>query len=97
MAGHGTLPRSLRALHVCAYTTYRQGCGYCICGRGLAALVCRVHDTLDALGAPKVSGGPTPVAGLYFCGFFISPTGQLREIGLEARRIATHIARAGMV
>ena len=63
----------------------------------LRPLLPDAHDTLDALGAPKVSGRPTPVAGLYFCGFFISPTGQLREIGLEARRIATHIARAGMV
>jgi hypothetical protein len=26
--------------------------------------------------------------GLYFCGQITSPTGQLREIGLEARRIA---------
>jgi indole-3-pyruvate monooxygenase len=30
--------------------------------------------------------------GLYFCGFVVSPTGMLREIGLEARRIAEHIA-----
>ena len=63
----------------------------------LRPLLPDARDTLDALGAPKVSGGPTPVAGLYFCGFYISPTGQLREIGLEARRIATHIARAGLV
>ena len=55
-------------------------------------------DTLDDAGMPKISGGATAVAGLYFCGFYISPTGQLREIGLEARRIARdiagHIARA---
>lgn len=30
--------------------------------------------------------------GLYFCGFWISPTGQLREIGLDAQRITNHIA-----
>ena len=30
--------------------------------------------------------------GLYFCGFFVSPTGQLREIALDARQIAKHIA-----
>ncbi|MDW5441156.1 NAD(P)/FAD-dependent oxidoreductase [Polaromonas sp. SM01] len=29
--------------------------------------------------------------GLYFSGFFVSPTGMLREIGLEAQRIADHI------
>ena len=31
--------------------------------------------------------------GLYFCGFSVSPTGMLRQIGIEARRIAAHIAR----
>jgi cation diffusion facilitator CzcD-associated flavoprotein CzcO len=31
--------------------------------------------------------------GLYFCGFIVSPTGMLREIGMEARSIAEDIAR----
>ena len=31
--------------------------------------------------------------GLYFCGFWIAPTGQFREISLDAQKIATHIAR----
>jgi cation diffusion facilitator CzcD-associated flavoprotein CzcO len=30
--------------------------------------------------------------GLYFCGYWISPTGQIREIAMDARRIAKHIA-----
>ena len=30
--------------------------------------------------------------GLYFCGFYISPTGQFREIGLDAKKIAKSIA-----
>ena len=30
--------------------------------------------------------------GLYFCGFYISPTGMLREMGIEAKRIAELIA-----
>jgi lysine/ornithine N-monooxygenase len=30
--------------------------------------------------------------GLYFCGFCLSPTGQLREIALDAKQIAKHIA-----
>jgi hypothetical protein len=34
------------------------------------------------------SGQATGAPGLYFCGQITSPTGQLREIGLEARRIA---------
>jgi indole-3-pyruvate monooxygenase len=29
--------------------------------------------------------------GLYFCGYFISPTGQIREIASDARKIADHI------
>jgi indole-3-pyruvate monooxygenase len=35
--------------------------------------------------------------GLYFCGFWVTPTGMFREIGIEARRIAHRItvARAG--
>ena len=36
-----------------------------------------------------------PLPGLYFCGQFVSPAGMLREIGLEAHRIAASIgARA---
>jgi indole-3-pyruvate monooxygenase len=31
--------------------------------------------------------------GLYFCGFTVTPTGMLREIAHEARRIAAHIRR----
>lgn len=30
--------------------------------------------------------------GLYFCGFWISPTGQFREIAMDAKRIAKDIA-----
>jgi len=33
--------------------------------------------------------------GLYFCGFRISPTGMLRDIGIEARWIANDIAGRG--
>jgi indole-3-pyruvate monooxygenase len=31
--------------------------------------------------------------GLYFCGFWIGPTGQIREISLDAQRIAKDIAK----
>jgi len=31
--------------------------------------------------------------GLYFCGFWIAPTGQIREIALDAKKIAADIAR----
>jgi indole-3-pyruvate monooxygenase len=29
--------------------------------------------------------------GLYFCGYWVSPTGQIREIGMDAQKIAAHI------
>jgi indole-3-pyruvate monooxygenase len=32
--------------------------------------------------------------GLYFCGYWISPTGQIRETALDAKKIAKHIATA---
>ena len=31
--------------------------------------------------------------GLYFCGYWVSPTGQIREIAADAKRIAKDIAR----
>jgi hypothetical protein len=31
--------------------------------------------------------------GLYFCGFYVSPTGQIREIGLDAKRISKSIVK----
>jgi len=37
--------------------------------------------------------GGTERDGLYFCGYRISPTGQIREIGLDAKRIAKAIAK----
>lgn len=46
----------------------------------------------DEKGVPLVSGRPTALPGLFFCGQFISPAGMLREIKIESRRIAAHIA-----
>jgi cation diffusion facilitator CzcD-associated flavoprotein CzcO len=31
--------------------------------------------------------------GLYFCGFYVSPTGQIREIGIDAKKIAKSIVK----
>jgi cation diffusion facilitator CzcD-associated flavoprotein CzcO len=59
----------------------------------LRTLLPDANGTLDAGGMPRASGRPTAVPGLYFCGFYVSPAGQLREIGIEARRIAAHITR----
>jgi cation diffusion facilitator CzcD-associated flavoprotein CzcO len=54
----------------------------------LRQLVGDVDGVFDLHGMPLVTGRATNAAGLYFCGQITSPTGQLREIGLEARRIA---------
>jgi cation diffusion facilitator CzcD-associated flavoprotein CzcO len=47
----------------------------------------------DDHGTPLSSGCETPIAGLYFCGYRVLPTGMLREIAREALRIAAAIAR----
>jgi indole-3-pyruvate monooxygenase len=47
----------------------------------------------DAHGSPTSSGRESPLPGLYFCGYYVSPTGMLREIAREARRISAAIAR----
>ncbi len=62
----------------------------------LRALLPDATDVLDDHGRPLVSGGPTGEPGLYFCGHIASPTGQLREIAIEARRIA-ELARGDLV
>jgi thioredoxin reductase len=59
----------------------------------------RVNDFLqnaasvfDEEGSPTTTGKESPLAGLYFCGYYVSPTGMLREIGIEARQIAAAVA-----
>jgi len=47
----------------------------------------------DADGTPATSGRESSLPGLYFCGFRVTPTGVLREIALEARRISASIAQ----
>jgi indole-3-pyruvate monooxygenase len=46
----------------------------------------------DENGTPLSSGYEMAIPGLYFCGYHVSPTGMLREIALEARRISAAIA-----
>jgi len=48
----------------------------------------------DDAGTPSFSGPESPVPGLYFCGFHVSPTGMLRDIAIEARKISAAIARS---
>jgi thioredoxin reductase len=47
----------------------------------------------DANGTPASSGCESPIPGLYFCGYYVSPTGMLREIAHEAKRISAVIAQ----
>jgi cation diffusion facilitator CzcD-associated flavoprotein CzcO len=54
----------------------------------LRKLLPDVNDVFDQHGMPLVTGQRTSAPGLYFCGQITVPTGQLREIGIEAQRIA---------
>jgi hypothetical protein len=58
----------------------------------LRALLPDARGVLSQSGRPLVSGRPTAEPGLFFCGAITSPTGQLREIGIEAVRIAEAVA-----
>jgi cation diffusion facilitator CzcD-associated flavoprotein CzcO len=60
----------------------------------LRALLPDAKHVLSASGAPLVSGRPTSEPGLFFCGAVVSPIGQLRQIGIEAQRIAEAAAKA---
>jgi cation diffusion facilitator CzcD-associated flavoprotein CzcO len=54
----------------------------------LRRLIPEVEGVFDQHGMPRLTGQATGAPGLYFCGQITSPTGQLREIGIEAQRIA---------
>jgi indole-3-pyruvate monooxygenase len=53
-----------------------------------------VSMVYDDEGTPLTSGLEAALPGLYFCGYYVSPTGMLREIALEARHISAAIARS---
>jgi cation diffusion facilitator CzcD-associated flavoprotein CzcO len=54
----------------------------------LRRLMPDVDGVFDWRGMPRVTGQATAAPGLYFCGQITVATGQLREIGIEAQRIA---------
>jgi hypothetical protein len=56
-----------------------------------------IGKALDGKGQPLCSGQESSLKGLYFCGFYVSPTGMLREIGLEAKKIAHSIKLKGLL
>ena len=49
-------------------------------------------DVLDATGRPLVSGGPSGADGLFFCSYYPSAEGQLRQSGIDAEAIAALVA-----
>jgi cation diffusion facilitator CzcD-associated flavoprotein CzcO len=61
---------------------------------GLASLFPNHPDVLDDRGRPRISGRESALPGLFFCGHDITRArgGLMREIGIEARRIARSIA-----
>jgi cation diffusion facilitator CzcD-associated flavoprotein CzcO len=59
----------------------------------LRQLLPDVKGVFDNHGMPLVTGKATDAPGLYFCGQITSPTGQLREIGIEAQQIADSAKR----
>lgn len=50
-------------------------------------------DLINDKGCPTTSGVANTAQGLYFCGFFVSPSGMFREIALEAKKIAKLIKK----
>ena len=58
----------------------------------LRRLLPETPAVLSDAGAPQITGRPSGAPGLWFCGYRQSPTGQLREVGIEAVRIAGLIA-----
>jgi thioredoxin reductase len=53
-----------------------------------------VEGVLDRHGMPLLTGRATAQPGLFFCGQITAATGQFREIGREARRIAVLAKKA---
>lgn len=52
------------------------------------------RSVCDDRGRPLVSGSPTALPGLFFCGQQVAATGMLREIGREARYLANYLRSA---
>jgi len=61
-------------------------------GVDLRPLLPGSEAVLDADGRPKVSGAASGLPGLWFCSYRVTPNGQFRQAGIEARAIAAQIA-----
>jgi hypothetical protein len=60
----------------------------------LRALLPEVEGVFDAEGR-LLKGPGTSEPGLYVCGMIVSVTGQLREVGIDARKIASMVKQGG--
>ncbi len=60
---------------------------------GLAGFLEGAERVLGPDGRPTATGVETGLPGLFLCGFQVVATGMLREIAMEARRIAEALAR----
>jgi hypothetical protein len=52
----------------------------------------QVAGVYDKDGRPLTTGCESKQKGLYFCGYYVLPTGMLREIAVEAKQISAKIA-----
>ena len=77
--------RQIQVQAVVLATGYRPRVNAFLTGMAAAAY--------NADGTPLSSGRESSMPGLYFCGYHVSPTGMLREIALEAKKISASIAR----
>ena len=51
------------------------------------------QSVLDEEGTPLSTGKESSIPGLFFCGYYVSPTGMLREVGIEAKKISALIKK----
>jgi hypothetical protein len=65
----------------------------CLQRIGISPLILEPHVRREW--HPWSSGREAVLPGLYFCGYYVSPTGMLREIGREAECISAAIALRG--
>ncbi len=59
----------------------------------LGRVLGNLDGVIDAAGQAVTSGRETTRPHLYLCGFYVAPTGMIREAGIEARRIVDGLSR----
>ena len=59
----------------------------------LGRVLRNLDGVIDGAGKAVTSGRETAVPNLYLCGFYVAPTGMLREAGIEARRVVDGLSQ----